>query len=241
MVGAPECPPSLESVILKCLSKKPEARYQTMESLADDIRMVQSGGVPQAVHDMMARSGGFNVPADYFQSGRTSTPDVPKGKRKRLKPAHLAMFAGIAAAVSIVTVVLLKNSMSDAKPVGQTTTTPTEPTASEAVPTTVDVMLASNAPAAIAIVDGEQFPLPKLFTVTDGEPMKVRVVARGFADKTVELDGSEKEVKVTQRAVAVHKPAPKPAAPPPVRPVPQRRRTAPKPKPVDGVVDPWAK
>src|SRR5688500_147206 len=62
-----EVPPGLEAIVLKCLSKKVELRYQTMEEVIADLERVEKGAVPEAVAEMMARSGGFNVPADYFR------------------------------------------------------------------------------------------------------------------------------------------------------------------------------
>src|ERR1700748_144101 len=63
-----EIPPGLEAIVLKMLSKKTDARYQSMDELVVDLEKLERGGVPEAVADMMARSGGFNVPADYFHA-----------------------------------------------------------------------------------------------------------------------------------------------------------------------------
>ncbi len=49
-------PPALEAVILKCLNKKAELRYQSMAELIDDLEAVESGLTPKAVVDHVARS-----------------------------------------------------------------------------------------------------------------------------------------------------------------------------------------
>jgi hypothetical protein len=41
--------PELEAIVLKCLQKKPEARYQSMAELANDIDAIERGIAPQAV------------------------------------------------------------------------------------------------------------------------------------------------------------------------------------------------
>src|SRR5262249_12444554 len=69
-----EVPPGLEAVVLKCLSKRPEQRYQTMEELLGDVEKLREGMIPDAVPEMMARSGGFNVPADYFKKSAMPAP-----------------------------------------------------------------------------------------------------------------------------------------------------------------------
>src|SRR6478735_2580059 len=69
-----EVPPGLEAIILKCLSKHTEHRYQTMNELLEDLKKLEDGGVPGAVAEMMSRSGGFNVPHDYFKSAKMPAP-----------------------------------------------------------------------------------------------------------------------------------------------------------------------
>ena len=74
LVPRDDVPPGLDAIILKCLTKKPEGRYQTMDELVADLEKLEKGVVPDAVQEMMARSGGFNVPADYFRRRRCPAP-----------------------------------------------------------------------------------------------------------------------------------------------------------------------
>src|SRR5688572_3597170 len=65
-----DVPPGLEAIVLKCLSKRPEQRYQTMDEVIADLDKLKAGLVPDAVPEMMSRSGGFNVPVDYFKKAQ---------------------------------------------------------------------------------------------------------------------------------------------------------------------------
>jgi eukaryotic-like serine/threonine-protein kinase len=92
-------PPGLEAIVLKILTKKPEGRYGTMEELVVDLEKLEKGLVPDAVQDMMARSGAFHLPADYFHSGLMPAlvPAQPAPTRTRWP-----LYAVIAATATIV-------------------------------------------------------------------------------------------------------------------------------------------
>ena len=241
LVGAPDVPPGLEAIILKALSKKPEARYQTMDELAEDLRTLKSGGIPKAVHDMMERSGAFNVPADYFKNP-TMTPRGPRGKRPTRWGPRLVGFAGVSVAIGLTVFVLIKNSTTTAAPpaptVAPATTTQLEPKKNE-------VLLGSDPVGATAVIGDEAHPLPTLIPIEEGQTVAAVVSAEGYLDKEVVLDGAERRVVVTLEAIPKPEPSVSASAevkPPPrfLRPPPFLRKPKPKPKAKPGdVVDPW--
>jgi predicted Ser/Thr protein kinase len=53
-----DVPPGLEAVIMKCLTKSADARYQTMNELREDLERLQQGMTPQAVVDGVKRASG---------------------------------------------------------------------------------------------------------------------------------------------------------------------------------------
>lgn len=240
--GGPDVPRGLEAIVLKCLSKKPESRYQAMEGLAQDLRRFLSGEVPEAVHDMMARSGGFDVPADYFKSGRK---DTAAGSRSRSGPKLVAA-AGIAVAVGIVLFVLIKDATSVAQPPEPTADTPsgaTLPVTTAPAPSgeredgveRIEVLLHAKPEGATVVVRGVEQPVPTLVPVDKGHPITAEVKAEGYETQLVEIDGSTKKISIELEPASGAAPGPRP------RPVPFKKKRKPSPAPVDGVVDPWGK
>jgi serine/threonine-protein kinase len=247
-----DVPPGLEAIILKCLSKRTEHRYQTMQELLDDLKKVQGGQVPGAVADMMSRSGGFNVPQDYFKSPnltRTATP-----VKVRSKWPLFAGIAGVSVAIALVVAIFAKSSASDAAPsaTGAAQLAPTaaaEPAANPA-PATEAQPVPAEAPARRQIVLAVQ-PLdahvfrgdedlgvsPVVVEVAEGEKLEVVVRRRGYKEQALTLDSSvpKRSVKLSlDHTAAPARPATQ--TPPPAAPKP------PKKKPSLGggeIVNPW--
>jgi serine/threonine-protein kinase len=236
----PECSPGLEAVILKCLSKKPEARYQSMAELADDIRTFLATGMPRAVSEMMARSGSFNVPHDYFKPAVRPAPPPPK----RLHPRWVAV-AGIAVAVGLVLVVVMRDSRTEAQPIDAVALP--EPPAAAPAPLAApvaaiakegSVLLASDPLDARATIDGKAYDLPWNVPLARGQKITALVAKEGYESQLVLLDGSQSKLVVALKKT----PAPVSAkgiqryVPPrsPVKPAKDPKAT-----PKSDVVNPW--
>ena len=235
-----EVPPGLEAIVLKCLSKKVELRYQSMEEVVADLERAERGMVPEAVQEMMGRSGGFNVPADYFRKaqhpgGAGMMPATPTFRQK--KPV-LAMVIGtcvLAATIIIGGVVWATmgraaskdnglgtagSSLPGSGPELSTAGSPTTPTAP--VDDKIAVLLTVDpAESLIGLADGKLQPSPITITIGTNEEAKIRIEKKGYVPQVVTLRGSEVDPKAAWRLYAL-KPLPGtaiPKTPPGTKPV----------------------
>ncbi|MFP6685076.1 MAG: serine/threonine-protein kinase, partial [Polyangiaceae bacterium] len=248
LLHAPECPPGLEAIILKCLSKQADARYQTAPDLAADIQRHQAGEIPAAVNEMMARSGSFNVPADYFKRpAHAVVPGSPHGPRRRRGP-KIALVAGVTVAIALVAAILIRGNVSEA--------TAPEPTAeveknagaspantsgagTAAVPAvaipTKEVMVQCDRDGASARIAGRDYELPQEFDVPEGKTLTAVISLKGYTSKTLHLDGKQARIEVTLQP----KPRIKSRTAPARARKPKRRAAPRRPKNSGDVVDPW--
>lgn len=201
-----DVPPGLEALILKCLSKRPEQRYQSMRELSDDLLKLRDGLVPDAVAEMMARSGGFNVPADFWKSGGRmpapvpASPEAPGGRRR--KWPLIAGAAGVAVAIGLVIAIFANSSVSPAS------SGPALPKAAVPVPAppvalpaqaakTTSVAIGADPMDAEVFRDGTSLgTVPVVVEVTEGQTVTVEVRRTGYMTSTLELDGKETRASV---------------------------------------------
>jgi serine/threonine-protein kinase len=226
-------PAGMDAIVMKCLSKKPEHRYPTMEALTADLQKVQDGLVPDAVPEMMARSGGFNVPADYFRSSGGMPAPVPgsppRGPRTRW--GVYAGVAGITACVALVGGIFARSATTHATPqpaslVADSVVAPVVPATSSVnpgsaaavnAPAETEVVISVEPPDAKVTRDGRDLgALPTALRLKPGETAVLEVTHAGYKPQTVTLDGSQPRMLVRMERVA-----PKAGKGPATKPPPQ--------------------
>jgi serine/threonine protein kinase len=202
-----DVPAGLDAIVLKCLTKKPEGRYDTMDQLVGDLDKLDHGVLPDAVQEMMARSGGFNVPADYFRSTAMPAP-VPASPLSPVK--RWPLYAAIAAVATVLGVVAIglvgKSSSSTAE-----TRKPVAPVAAQTVPVATAIapspppavtlapvattreVLVSVAPSDATVTrDGKDLgPQPVELHLADGERASLVLTHKGYKPKTVTVNGND--------------------------------------------------
>jgi serine/threonine-protein kinase len=212
LVPAPEIPPALDAIIQKCLTKKVEGRYSTMAAFLDDLDKLEKAETPAALGEMMARSGGFNVPADYFRrSGMPApVPATPDGVPKKGKAPLLIAMAGFAT-LGIAVVAITLTRLTPIRAQGMAVSAlppPPSPAPVVAAPSAVVASpLPSSAAQRVAVViepldakvvrEGENENLNvtrgrQAFEVelTGGRPVILSASAAGFRTRKVEVDGT---------------------------------------------------
>jgi len=248
-----EVPPGLEAIVLKCLSKRPEHRYQSMDELIADLDKLKAGNVPDAVPEMMSRSGGFNVPADYFAKPKMPepVPASPESGRRKSKWPLIAGLAGVAAAIAIVGAIFAKSSQSRAQAEGHAnaplTAAPavTPPTAPQEPLTLTRQVALAVVPQEAHVYQGDKDlgTSPVLLEVEEGKTLTLSVRMDGYKELALNVDGSQpretaKLERLPSRNVGVARPAIK-RGPPDVKP-----EAKPKKKTGIGggeIVNPWDK
>ncbi len=208
-------PPGLDAIVLKALTKKPEGRYQTMDELVADLEKLDKGLLPDAVQEMMARSGGFNVPADYFRSSAMPAP-VP-GSPALPKPRWplYAAIGAVATVLGVIGVVIAKSGNGAAQP--RPVVSAPAATGASAVPSAVPAAPSASAAASAHQVlvsvtpddatitrDGRNLGSPPVaLALADGEAATLIISRAGYRSKTLAVDASEAKVAVRLDAVVV--------------------------------------
>jgi tRNA A-37 threonylcarbamoyl transferase component Bud32 len=247
LVPEVDVPPGLDAVVLKCLTKKPEGRYASMGELLLDLEKLDRGVLPDAVSEMMARSGGFNVPADYFRSAMPApvpaTPSMPPKGHARI---YWAAAGGAALLAGVVAIGLaMRGGARDARvetrietPIGTSAPPavlapsavlpqPKEPVTAVAplpapVPSTEVLLSVLPGDATIKRGDQDLGTSPLALHLAPGESAVLEVSRKGFKSATVTVDGSHPKQAVTLESLAMPA-APHAAATHPATPVAPKR------------------
>ena len=233
-----EVSPGLESVVMKCLSKRPENRYQSMEEVIVDIDRLLAGTKPQAVSER----GTYSAPGTYYDDAQSPSP-APRKSR--------AMATGIVALLALAALVGVAWKLRSPAPIPAPEAARPEQRAPESVTVApvpaAPVVALKQVTIATEPIDAHIFregtdlgQSPVNVEVPEGKNVELQIVREGYKNARVVLDGSEGTQAIKLEKVAAprsNKPskAPSTAAPKP---------SATKKRPSLGsgeIIDPWSK
>lgn len=182
-----------------------------MTELVQELEKIQNGLVPDAVTELMDRSGGFNVPSDYFREPPAAGAVSPTSRKlgRNYWPVYAGV-AGVLAAVGIVVAIFAQSSS------GRATQTQHNNSASTLAPA---ISTPESAPSvagpheetksarqvviAVQPIDAHAFAgdrdlgtSPVLVDVGETASAQIEVRKPGYVTKTLTLDGSEGRLTV---------------------------------------------
>jgi serine/threonine-protein kinase len=238
-------PAGLEAIVMKCLAKRPEQRYQSMEELVADVDKVMAGLRPNAAR--VARED-LTAPGSYYE-------DVDSSRARAGKRRWAWIGAGLVVALAAGAAVLTRKPAATAPPpiAAADTPKPAEQKPDSAPRTapgpSVRLVLLATEPMAAEIFRGTESlgTSPISVSVVEGQSVELTIKASGFKDSRVIVDGSEASQSIKLEPVAA--PRGKPlkassqkagaaAAKPTTKPTGGKR-----PSSLGGgeIIDPWSK
>ena len=230
----------LEAVIMKCLSKRPENRYQSMDEVIVDIDRLLTGATPQAAGE---RGDAFAAPAAYYDA------TLPSGTAPRRSRTVVAVIIAVLAVVAIAGALLKLrtptpdatpdvNARAEQRPVEAVAAVPPQATPVVALKS---VMIATEPLDAQIWKDGKSLGQgPLAVEVPEGKNIELQIIREGYKNARVVLDGSEgpQSIKLERVASPVRPGKPKPQATPLPKPTATKKRPS-----LGGgeIIDPWSK
>jgi len=221
--------PGLEAIILKCLTKKPEGRYQDMASLVADLDTLAAGMTPSAVGELMARSGNYNVPADYFHDrsvpgaqfiGASTLAPPPSGRGHRNK---LGVLLGVGLGLVLGAFLILyvsRSGPSSASPSAGPSSPPSVAAPLTPAPGVPSAVVVASAPsradkrlvslvvtpgdAQVSLAGGAAVPVDRGVARVDvsGGPVTVTVAKAGYTHGQIVLGPSSADIERLDLALA---------------------------------------
>ena len=201
-----DVPAGLEAIILKCLSKKPELRYQTMSELIEELDKVFAGELPDAVAELAERKSDFDV-------GQARFTQAMSEESARGGPTRWPLYVGGIAAAAIGAALFLGRSE------GQEGTRVVE-LADGRVTTVADggdagsTVEKRNVAVVVAPIDAHIFrgnedlgTMPVFVQVGPGEKVAVQIRREGFYAHDLLIDDSKPKFVVRLKPIPGVEPA----------------------------------
>jgi serine/threonine-protein kinase len=203
LVPESNLPAGLDAIVLKCLTKRPEGRYATMDELVADLRRLESGLVPEAVGDMSHRPEALSAPADYFPSSIPSAPAESERSATQRWPVVVAVgaIATLAGLLGVMVVAWHFHGSAPASPPAAASSAaermiPPAPIAPAPAPAPVRSVAVHVVPAdaRVSRAGVDLGPSPVEISLAEGESATLVVTRSGYRARTLRVkpgDGAQ--------------------------------------------------
>ena len=232
--------PGLEAIVMKCLSKRPEHRYQSMEEVIVDIDRLLAGTKPQAVSER----GAYAAPGTYYDDAagarvrhRAEVARAGNGHRRAAR-CRGARRRRVGSCVRPAPTAAPEAARPEQRAPESVTVAPVPATP---VVASKQVTIATEPLDAHIFRDGKDLgQAPVNVEVPEGTNVELQIIREGYKNARVVLDGSEgtQAIKLEKVAAPALEQTEKPSRPQP------RSRAATKKRPSLGsgeIIDPWSK
>jgi serine/threonine-protein kinase len=184
--------PALEAVVMKCLAKRPENRYQSMEQVIVDIDRLLAGAKPQAASE---HGGAFATPAAYYDAGPSASTPPPKKSRSLALGAIAALTLVLVAGAALKLGTEEKTAAPEAPP---PVVQRAHPAVNVVPPQATPIVTLRQVTIATEPIDAHIWQggkdlgqAPVNVQVPDGQNLELQIVREGYKNARVVLDGSE--------------------------------------------------
>ncbi len=200
---APELlPDGLEAIVMKCLAKRPEQRYQSMKEFVDDIDKVIAGARPAAARE---RSEDLTEPGSYYDDDLGASRTRRRAPWIALGVAALIGLAGLAVVLSrrAPPPAPAPHAVATAEP-GKTAPSRADEPHTAPGPALKQVIVATE-PVAAEIFKGDESlgTSPVSVQVPEGQSVELVIRAEGFKESHVVVDGQDASQSIKLEHVAL--------------------------------------
>ncbi|HSU39483.1 MAG TPA: serine/threonine-protein kinase, partial [Polyangiaceae bacterium] len=183
-------PDGLEAIVMKCLAKRPEQRYQSMQEFVADIDKVIAGSRPAAARE---RSEDLTEPGSYYDDDLATS-------RARSRAPWIALGLAAVLGLAALAVVLSRRGPAPAAAPhaiavpGPVTTVEPRADAPHAAPgPALKQVIVATEPVAAEIFKGNESlgTSPVSVQVPEGQSVELVIRADGFKESRVMVDGQD--------------------------------------------------
>ncbi len=202
-----DIPPEFEAIVLRCLLKHPEERYQTMEEVVADLDKLKAGMIPEAVSAMKSRSRSEFMKKNW---------------------PYFAGVGGVSAGALILAAIYNALKPVTTTPIPTTPSIPTEtppvdasppPEPSKSVQLKDVILKVEPGDAVILMGDNDIATSPLNLQIEEGTPMEVEVRRKGYKTQKITIDGTQAQMTVRlERDKGGPRPWTKPSGTPSAKP-----------------------